>query len=105
MTTPTKSVNQDSISDAVSFYDMNAEILAARYEALEFADIHCAILNYLPDAPGLILDVGAGWGTLSCALAEIAGEVVALESALESASLNDFNPGAYFSHSFLPKYE
>ncbi len=30
-----------------------------------------------------ILDVGAGWGTLSCALAEISGEVIALESALE----------------------
>jgi len=30
-----------------------------------------------------ILDVGAGWGTLSCALAEVAGEVIALESALE----------------------
>ncbi|MCA9427130.1 MAG: methyltransferase domain-containing protein [Candidatus Omnitrophica bacterium] len=32
-----------------------------------------------------VLDVGAGWGTLSCALAEVVGEVVALESAFERA--------------------
>lgn len=32
-----------------------------------------------------VVDVGAGWGTLSCALAEICSEVFALESAFERA--------------------
>ena len=60
-------------------YAEEAEALAARYEALRFADLHRPVLHLVPAAPCRALDIGAGTGRDAAALAEMGHAVVAAE--------------------------
>lgn len=62
-------------------YDLEAESLAARYESRPFEDIHRDVLDLLPDASGLVLDIGAGSGRDAAWFAAHGHDVVAVEPA------------------------
>jgi protein-L-isoaspartate O-methyltransferase len=60
-------------------YDAEAPVLAQRYEALRFDQVHAAILHLLPTTPSRVLDIGAGTGRDAAALAALGHRVVAVE--------------------------
>ena len=65
-------------SDSTDWYDDHVRDAAERYEALEFPDVHGALLALLPSPEGaLALDVGAGSGRDAAWLAEQGFQVVA----------------------------
>jgi len=43
-------------------YDCDAESVAATYESFPFTNVHQDVLDLLPESPGLVLDIGAGYG-------------------------------------------
>ena len=49
------------MEDPVHGYDADAANLAQRYEALSTAQVHAAVLEFLPPG-GFALDIGAGSG-------------------------------------------
>jgi len=69
--------------DSVHWYNTHAADVAARYEGLSFEAVHQSLLAHLPDAPGLVLDVGAGSGRDAAYLAGLGHEVIAVEPAVE----------------------
>src|SRR3978361_2280156 len=71
---------------AVAWYDQRAADVSAAYEALDPDQLHGWMQDLLPDAPGLVLDVGAGTGRDAAWLAGRGLDVVALEP---SRSLRD----------------
>jgi SAM-dependent methyltransferase len=64
-------------------YAEQADELVARYEAIDFADKHAAVLHLLPSAPARVLDVGAGTGADAAWFAERGHPVVAAEPTAE----------------------
>ncbi|WP_067818960.1 class I SAM-dependent methyltransferase [Actinomadura kijaniata] len=64
-------------------YNEAADVLVRQYETLTFEDVHADVLHLLPDAPGRVLDVGAGSGRDAAALARLGHRVVAVEPARE----------------------
>src|SRR6056300_257776 len=63
-----------------NFYDLNAESLARRYDAIPVEEIHSPWLALIEDLPAkLALDVGAGSGRDARWLAEKGWSVVAVE--------------------------
>ncbi len=62
-----------------SYYDKLADELVARYEQLDFEQVHDALVDELPDFHARILDVGAGSGRDAAALAARDHHVVAVE--------------------------
>ncbi len=82
-------------SDAIAWYDANAASAAARFEAYEPADLHGWLLNLLPQAPAVIMDVGAGSGRDAAWLARLGHEVLAVEpSAAMRAEARRMHPEA-----------
>jgi hypothetical protein len=65
--------------DTIRTYSVQADILAARYEAIPATAVHAPMIEYIPRGSGLLaLDVGAGSGRDSAWLAsaaEPAGEM------------------------------
>ena len=48
------------MSDAIRWYDANAEDVSRRYESVAAEIVHGWLVDLLPSAPALVLDVGAG---------------------------------------------
>ncbi len=67
------------MSDAIRWYDANAEEVSRRYESVAAEAVHGWLLDLLPNAPALALDVGAGTGRDSDWLVSRGLEVVAVE--------------------------
>ena len=63
----------------LTWYDRHAADVAATYEALDPEQLHGWMGDLLPEAPGLVLDVGAGSGRDAVWLAGRGLDVVALE--------------------------
>ena len=66
----------------IDFYKNNADLVTEQYNSVKFEDVHKNILSELPLA-GSVLDVGAGSGRDSFALAERGLQVTAVEPAIE----------------------
>lgn len=60
-------------------YTEQADELVARYEAIDFAAKHRAVLALLPPAPASVIDIGAGSGADAAWLAARGYRVVAVE--------------------------
>jgi len=67
------------MSDAIRWYDANAEDVSRRYESVAAEIVHGWLVDLLPRAPALVLDVGAGTGRDAAWLASRGLEVVAVE--------------------------
>jgi protein-L-isoaspartate O-methyltransferase len=67
------------MSDAIRWYDANAEDVSRRYESVAAETVHGWLVDLLPTAPALVLDIGAGSGRDAAWLASRGLEVVALE--------------------------
>ena len=67
------------MSDAIRWYDANAEDVSRRYETVAAETVHAWLVDLLPSAPALVLDVGAGTGRDAAWLASRGLEVVAVE--------------------------
>ena len=67
------------MSDAIRWYDANAEDVSRRYESVAAEIVHGWLVDLLPSAPALVLDVGAGTGRDAAWLASHGLEVVAVE--------------------------
>ena len=52
-------MNQDT---PLTWYDRHAADVAAAHEALDPEQLHRRMRDLLPEAPGMMLDVGAGTG-------------------------------------------
>jgi SAM-dependent methyltransferase len=74
------------MTDAVAWYDANAEAAVARYEETTAETVHGWLMDLLPGKPGTILDVGAETGRDAAWLASKGHEVVAVEP---SAAMRD----------------
>jgi SAM-dependent methyltransferase len=64
-------------------YAESADVLAAQYESIAFADVYRDVLQLLPSRPGRVLDIGAGTGRDAAALASIGHHVTAVEPTQE----------------------
>jgi SAM-dependent methyltransferase len=69
------------MSSSVDWYHRHASDVVARYEAMPFERVHDWLVRRLPDAPALVLDVGAGSGRDAAWFASRGDEVVAVEPA------------------------
>jgi SAM-dependent methyltransferase len=67
------------MSDAIRWYDQNISVVAPRYESVDAETVHGWLIDLLPDAPALALDVGAGTGRDAAWLASCGLEIVAVE--------------------------
>jgi len=67
------------MSDAIRWYDANAEDVSRRYESVAAEIVHGWLVDLLPSEPALVLDVGAGTGRDAAWLASHGLEVVAVE--------------------------
>ncbi len=67
------------MSDAIRWYDHNVSDVSHRYESVAAETVHGWLVDLLPNAPALILDVGAGTGRDAAWLATRGLEVVAVE--------------------------
>ncbi len=67
--------------DALNWYDANAAALALQYESIGFELVHDWLIDFIPVAPSLVLDIGAGSGRDAAWLAARGHEVVAVEPA------------------------
>jgi SAM-dependent methyltransferase len=66
-------------SDAVAWYDENAEAIIERHESLAPEKVNAWLADVLPNQPALVLDVGAGSGRDAAWLASRGHEVIAVE--------------------------
>ena len=71
----------DETSQITAEYDRNAQSLAAQYESRAFEDIHRDVIDLVPDASALVLDIGAGSGRDAAWFATRGNEVVAVDPA------------------------
>ena len=67
------------MSDAVHWYDAHAAEIASRYESAASEVVHSWLIDLLPQAPALVLDVGAGTGRDAAWLTKRGYDVVAVE--------------------------
>jgi len=67
--------------DTVTPYHRGFQEFTEAYEAFGFHDIHRDALPFIPKAPGLLLDIGAGSGRDAAWFAAAGWEVVAVEPA------------------------
>ena len=65
--------------DAIRWYDQNVSDVSRRYESVAAETVHGWLVDLLPNAPALVLDVGAGTGRDAAWLASRGLEVVAVE--------------------------
>jgi SAM-dependent methyltransferase len=91
--------------DTVWRYNQGFSEFSAAFEALGFAEIHRGAIPFLPERPGLILDVGAGSGRDAAWFAARGWDVVAVEPATslraEAARLHP-SPGIRWIDDRLP---
>jgi SAM-dependent methyltransferase len=64
-------------------YNRGLAEFAARFEGVAFEDVHSPVLDFIPEQPGAVLDVGAGSGRDAAWFAEAGWDVVAIEPAAE----------------------
>jgi protein-L-isoaspartate O-methyltransferase len=67
------------MSDAIRWYDANVQDVSRRYESLAAETVHGWLVDLLPNAPAVVLDVGAGTGRDAAWLVSRGLEVVAVE--------------------------
>ncbi len=67
--------------DTVSPYHRGFRAFAEAYDAFGFADIHTGAMPFIPETPGLVLDVRAGSGRDADWFASRGWQVVAAEPA------------------------
>jgi SAM-dependent methyltransferase len=67
------------MSDAIRWYDANVAEVSRRYESVAAESVYAWLVDLLPKAPALMLDVGAGTGRDAAWLASCGLEVVAAE--------------------------
>ena len=67
------------MSDPIHWYETNADSVVARYEALQFPEVHGWLMALLPEPPARILDIGAGSGRDAAWLASRGHDVIAVE--------------------------
>lgn len=67
----------------IAGYGEKAQFLAEQYESIEFEDLHRDVLHFFPTQPSEILDIGAGSGRDSAALARKGHVVTAVEPTKE----------------------
>jgi SAM-dependent methyltransferase len=67
------------MSDAIRWYDAHVFDVSRRYESVAAESLHGWLVDLLPNAPALVLDVGAGTGRDAAWLASRGLEVVAVE--------------------------
>ena len=67
--------------DTITPYNRGFREFSAAYEAFGFEDIHRGSIPYLPKAPGLMLDIGAGSGRDAAWFASRNWDVIAVEPA------------------------
>lgn len=68
-------------TSSTDWYQQHASDIVTRYEARSFEQVHRWLLDRLPSAPALVLDVGAGSGRDAAWFAARGDEVVAVEPA------------------------
>lgn len=68
-----------TLPDSVAWYDAHAGAQAAAYEAIDPARLHGWLTGFLPTAPALVLDVGAGSGRAAAWFSRLGHDVVAVE--------------------------
>ncbi len=68
-------------SSTIDAYNQGFAEFGAAFEAFGFAEIHRGAIPFLPIAPGLLLDVGAGSGRDAAWFADAGWDVVAVEPA------------------------
>ncbi len=61
------------------WYEVNAEFFIHERENVEFTKIHSNLLNYLPQQPCSILEIGAGAGRDAAGFADLGHHVIAVE--------------------------
>lgn len=64
-------------------YAEQADVLAARYEGISFAEVHRDTQHLMPAPPARVLDIGAGTGRDAAALAALGHHVLAVEPTSE----------------------
>lgn len=64
-------------------YGAQAQVLAAQYESVTFADVHRDVMHLFPVTPCAVLDIGAGSGRDAAALARLGHRVTAVEPTAE----------------------
>ena len=74
---------------SLTHYNHNAAEYFRQYQSLTFKQVHDGWLSLLPEQPGLALDIGAGSGRDSQALAELKWDVLAVEPADELRKLGE----------------
>src|SRR5690606_31340081 len=72
-----------AMTGAIAWYDANAETVSERYESVASERVHGWLLDLLPPAPALVLDVGAGSGRDAAWLAGRGYDVVAAEPSAQ----------------------
>ena len=63
----------------MNYYSDNAPILASKYNSLNPESLHASWSRFIPDDPGIALDIGAGSGRDANWLAEKGWDVIAVE--------------------------
>ena len=89
----------------VTWYDDNADSLAAEYEALDAGHLHGWLDGLLPVEPGVVFDIGSGTGRDAAWLAFLGHEVIGVEPAAsmraQAARLHEL-PGLRWVDDSLP---
>ncbi len=67
----------------MNYYSANAPTLTSRYNSLDPESLHASWSHFIPDDPGIALDIGAGSGRDANWLAEKGWDVVAVEPCKE----------------------
>ena len=90
--------------NSASYYDLNPEALAARYDGVDAAEVHADWApKHLREEPGFACDIGAGSGRDANWLAGRGWEVVAVEpSALRNHAEERSHPRVVWMNDALP---
>ncbi|WP_435604373.1 class I SAM-dependent methyltransferase [Streptomyces sp. bgisy130] len=87
--------DSSSAAGVQPYYARHAAGLGRRYGSVTFEEVHGGVLDLLPPAPAVALDVGAGTGRDAAALARRGYQVVAVEPVRELREVaQDLHPGA-----------
>ncbi len=78
-------------SRTVNYYSENAPILALKYNSLKPESLHASWSHFIPDDPGIALDIGAGSGRDANWLASKGWDVVAVEPCSEFRQIAEQN--------------
>lgn len=68
-----------TIDQTIAWYDRNAGSIAEQYESLQPDGLHGWFAHLLPEAPGLVIEVGAGSGRDAAWFAAKSYRVIAVE--------------------------